>query len=87
MLSRLSRLIRNRARLHLKVRALSAEGRISAIVLSLMPFILFGGVSLISPSYFGEIRHEPLVFPALVYGALSLIVGNLVMYRMVNFKF
>jgi tight adherence protein B len=86
VLSRLSRLIRARMKLHLKVRALSAEGRVSAIVLSLMPFILFGGVSLISPSYFGEIRHEPLVYPALVYGALSLIIGNLVMYRMVNLR-
>jgi tight adherence protein B len=87
ILSRLSRLIRNRVKLHLKVRALSAEGRVSAVVLSLMPFILVGGISLISPAYFGEIRHEPLVFPVLVYGALSLIIGNLVMYRMVNFKF
>ena len=86
VLSRLSRLIRARMKLHLKVRALSAEGRVSAVVLSLMPFILFGGVSLISPSYFGEIRHEPLVYPALVYGALSLIIGNLVMYRMVNLR-
>jgi tight adherence protein B len=86
VLSRLSRLIRARMKLHLKVRALSAEGRMSAIVLSLMPFILFGGVSLISPSYFGEIRHEPLVYPALVYGAFSLIIGNLVMYRMVNLR-
>ncbi|MBV9627681.1 MAG: type II secretion system F family protein [Xanthobacteraceae bacterium] len=86
VLSRLSRLIRARMKLHLKVRALSAEGRVSAVVLSLMPFILFGGVSLISPSYFGEIRHEPLVYPALVYCALSLIIGNLVMYRMVNLR-
>ncbi len=86
ILSRLSRLIRARMKLRLKVHALSAEGRVSAVVLSLMPFILFGGVSLISPAYFGELRHEPLVYPALVYGALSLIIGNLVMYRMVNLR-
>lgn len=87
VLSRLSRLIRSRVKLHLKVRALSAEGRVSAVVLSLMPFILVGGISLLSPAYFGEIRHEALVLPVLIYCALSLIIGNLVMYRMVNFKF
>ena len=87
VLSRLSRLLRHRSKLRLKIRALSAEGRVSAVVLSLMPFILFGGIGLISPSYFGEIRNDPLVVPALIYGGLSLLVGNIVMYRMVHFKF
>jgi tight adherence protein B len=87
ILSRLSRLIRHRARLRLKIAALSAEGRVSALVLSLMPFVLFGGISLISPGYFGEIRNHPLVEPALIYAAISLLVGNIIMYRMVNFKF
>jgi tight adherence protein B len=87
VLSRLSRLLRTRSKLRLKIRSLSAEGRISAIVLSLMPFILFGGISLISPSYFGEIRNDPLVMPALIYGVISLLIGNVLMYRMVHFKF
>jgi tight adherence protein B len=87
ILSRLSRLVRTRAKLHLKIRALSAEGRMSAKFLSLMPFILFGIVSLVSPAYFDEVRNHPLVAPALLYGAISLIIGNIVMYRMVNFKF
>jgi tight adherence protein B len=87
VLSRLSRLLRSRSKLRLKIRSLSAEGRVSAVVLSLMPFILFGGIGLISPSYFGEIRNEALVMPALIYGAISLLLGNIVMYRMVHFKF
>jgi Flp pilus assembly protein TadB len=52
-----------------------------------MPFILFGGIGLISPGYFGEIRNDPLVTPALIYGAISLLFGNMVMYRMVHFRF
>jgi len=87
ILARLSRLLRNRSKLRLKTRALSAEGRISAIILSLMPFILFAGVSLVSPAYFAEIRHEPLVTPALIYGLISLAIGNVVLYRMVHFRF
>src|SRR5262249_27593373 len=55
ILTGLSRLLRNRGKLALKIRALSADGRMSAIVLSLVPFILFGGITLISPSYFAEV--------------------------------
>jgi tight adherence protein B len=87
ILGSLSRLLRNRAKVKMKVRALSADGRMSAVVLSLIPFILFGLISLISPSYFGEVRDHPLVVPALIYATISLVLGNIVMYRMVNFKF
>jgi tight adherence protein B len=87
ILGGLSRLLRNRTKVNMKVRALSADGRMSAVVLSLIPFILFGLISLISPSYFGEVRDHPLIMPALIYAVISLGVGNVVMYRMVNFKF
>ena len=87
ILTGLSRLLRNRAKVNMKVRALSADGRMSAVVLSLIPFILFGLISLISPSYFGEVRDHPLAIPALIYATISLVLGNIVMYRMVNFKF
>src|SRR5262249_41076955 len=39
VLTRLSRLVRNRAKVHLKIRALTAEGRVSAKFLSAMPFV------------------------------------------------
>ena len=87
ILAGLSRLLRNRAKVNMKVKALSADGRMSAVVLSLIPFILFGLISLISPSYFGEVREHPLIVPALIYATISLVLGNIVMYRMVNFKF
>jgi Flp pilus assembly protein TadB len=52
-----------------------------------MPFVLFAGITLIAPNYFAEVRQHPIVVPALVYGAVSLIAGNVIMYRMVNFRF
>jgi len=87
ILSRLSRLIRSRSKLRLKIRALSSEGRLSAIALSLAPFVLFGIISLLSPDYFMSVKDHPII-PPLVGGCLALLViGNIVMYRMVNFKF
>jgi tight adherence protein B len=87
ILTRLSRLMRNRCKLRLKIRALSSEGRLSAIVLSLAPFILFGVIMLISPDYFGSVRDHPVIPLALGVGLTLLAIGNIVMYRMVHFKF
>jgi tight adherence protein B len=86
VLARLATLMRQRSTLQLKVRALSAEGRLSAWFLSAMPFILYGAVRLLSRDYFGELAGSPVLVPALVYGGVSLVVSNFIIYRMVNFK-
>lgn len=87
VLSRLSRLMRNRANMRLKIKALSAEGRASAITLSAFPFVLFFLLNFISPTYYGAIRSNPIVEPAIYLGLLLLAVGNAIMYRMVHFKY
>jgi len=86
VLARLASLMRERVNLRLKVRALSAEGRLSAWFLSAMPFILFAAVQLMSPDYFAELKGSPALAPALVYAAISIIGSNIVIYMMVNFK-
>jgi tight adherence protein B len=73
--------------LRLKVKALTAEGRLSAVFLSAMPFLLVGVITLMSPIYFTSVLNHPLIPPALVLGLASLLIGNVVMYRMVNFKY
>jgi tight adherence protein B len=87
ILSRLSGMMRNRANMRLKIRALSAEGRASAITLSAFPFVIFLLINFISPDYYGAIRSNPIVGPTIYLGLLLLLVGNVIMYRMVNFKY
>jgi tight adherence protein B len=87
ILTKLSRLIRNRMKVRLKIKSLTADGRLSAIVLSLVPFVLFGLINLVTPSYYGAVRDHPAFFPAIVVGLVLLAIGNLIMYRMVNFKY
>jgi len=86
VLERLAALMRERVNMRLKVRALSAEGRLSAYFLSAMPFVLFAVVSLMSPNYFTELKDGPALVPALLYAGISLVGSNYVIYRMVNFK-
>jgi tight adherence protein B len=86
VLARLATLMRERFTLKLKIRALSSEGRLSAWILSLMPFILVGVVSLMSKDYFAELTGSPLLGPVLLYSGGSLVIANIFIYRMVNFK-
>jgi tight adherence protein B len=87
IMTRLSRMLRNRSKMRLKIRSLSAEGRLSAIALSATPFILVGAIHLIAPDYYALTNDSPIITPAIVFGLFLLVVGNIVMYRMVNFKF
>ena len=86
ILSRLARLLRERAMLRLKVRSISAEGRMSAIFLTAMPFVIFGIVNLIRPDYYTSVSDNPIMMPALIVALMMLAVGNIIIYRMVNFK-
>jgi len=51
ILENISRVIRGRFRFQRKVRTLSAEGRMSAWILMLVPFFLFGIISITTPDY------------------------------------
>jgi tight adherence protein B len=79
-------MVRSRAKLRLKVRALTSEGRLSAVFLSLAPFILVGLITVIHPSYFSDVLDHAALVPAVGLGLTLLTIGNIVMYRMVNFK-
>jgi tight adherence protein B len=87
VLARLSHLIRQRMMLRLKVRALSAEGRMSGYFLSAMPFILFVVISLMQPNYFTSVKDHPLIPAATAVALGMLLIGNVMMYRMINFKY
>ena len=87
ILGNLASVIRDRFRLRRKIRAISAEGRWSAILLSIFPFFLFGVIVLISPDYYGAVWDRPVVQPVLAVMVLWMLVGDYIMYRMVNFDF
>ena len=87
VLSRLSKLIRERFRMRRKVRALTSEGRASAILLTLLPIALFVIINLLSPTYYGDVWQQPSFRKAAIVAVVMLIIGNYIMRRMVNFKF
>jgi tight adherence protein B len=85
ILARLSKLIRDRFKLRRKIRALSSEGRYSAVTLTVLPIVLFSVISLTAPTYF---PWDNLTFrTAMAAAGVMLLIGYFVMARMVNFKF
>lgn len=84
ILKNLAQVIRMRFKLRRKARALSAEGRFSAIFLSSLPVIVFGALWLISPGYYGQVWDDPLAKPILGLSIAWMLLGNAIMYKMVR---
>jgi len=87
ILANLSSVLRERQKLRMKIRALSSEGRMSAWVISLFPVVMFIILQFAAPAYYGNVWNNPIITPVFViFGAWALL-GDFIMYRMVNFDF
>ena len=60
ILRQISDVVRSRFRFARRVRTLSAEGRMSAWVLAMVPLILFGAMMLTNPDYLPVMYKDPL---------------------------
>ena len=86
ILACMSKVVRESLKLRMKVKALSAEGRWSAIILSILPFAVFGVLALLAPQFYGDVWDEPIVHVLLAASVAWLLIGNLIMFRMVRFE-
>lgn len=86
ILDNLSSVIRMRAKMRRKIRALSAEGRISALILSATPIILFIVINMVSPGFYSRHWEDPVMQYGLAGAATWMMLGNLWMRSMINFK-
>jgi tight adherence protein B len=78
-----SKIIRARQNLRKKVKALTAEARVSAIILTLIPFFILGSVYISSPHYLDPLLYNPAGQKVLVGGALMMTTGIVTILRMV----
>jgi tight adherence protein B len=82
----LSDTVRSRIALRRKIKAISAEGRLTAWFLSSLPFIIFGMMTVTSPEYYGGVSDDPLFMP-MAFAVLGFTVLNaLILRKLVNFK-
>jgi tight adherence protein B len=86
ILENLSAVIRQRFKMRRKIRALAAEGRASALILSSLPIGMFAVINFLVPSFYASVWGEDLTKIVLILAGCWMGVGNFIMYRLVNFR-
>ena len=86
-LANLSNVLRGRKVLAQKIKSLSAEAKMSAMIIGAMPIVVGILVSIMSPDYMTELFTTERGHQNLMIGAVMMVVGTVWMRKMINFKF
>ena len=85
-LSNLADVLRKRAQMKLKIRAMSSESKASAYIVGSLPFIVFTLVWMINPHYMGGFFTDQRLIVAGIGGMVWMGIGAAIMAKMVNFE-
>ncbi|MCL1144555.1 type II secretion system F family protein [Shewanella marinintestina] len=83
-INNLARVIRLRFTFRRRVRTLSAEGRLSAWILILLPFVLFAVIYIQTPGYVGELTGTKEGNNLLMWGAIGMFVGGMWISKLIR---
>jgi tight adherence protein B len=86
ILDNLSTVIRERHSMYLKVRALSSEGRMTAIMLTVLPVFAFAMLFLLNPAFFLDVADDPAFMPGFLGLIVMYIIGFITIRKMVDLK-
>jgi tight adherence protein B len=85
-LSNLADVLRKRAQMKLKIRAMSSESKASAYIIGALPFVVFGLVYMINPRYMGGFFTDERLIVAGIGGMIWMSIGAMIMAKMINFE-
>jgi tight adherence protein B len=85
-LSNLADVLRKRAQMVLKIRAMSSESKASAMIVGALPFIVFILVYMINPAYMQNFFVDERLIVAGIGGLVWMGIGVFIMAKMVNFE-
>jgi tight adherence protein B len=86
-LSNLSSVLRSRKILAEKIKALSAEAKMSAIIIGSLPIVVMLLISIMSPDYMDELYTTERGQTNLMIGAGMMVMGIWIMRKMIDFKY
>lgn len=86
LLGGISKLIRERLKLLLKVRVLSAEGRMSAWILCVLPFALGAVINLINPTFMAVLWTDPMGLNMIYAVLVMMTLGTLWMRKIIRIR-
>ena len=85
-LSNLADVLRKRAQMKLKIRAMGSESKASAYIVGSLPFVVFGLVWMINPHYMAPFFSDERLMIAGIGGMIWMGIGGGIMAKMVNFE-
>ena len=85
-LSNLAEVLRKRAGMKLKIRAMSSESKASAYILGALPFIVFGLIWFINGQYMQNFFIDQRLMIAGGIGMVWMSIGAFIMAKMINFE-
>ncbi|MGB0682955.1 MAG: type II secretion system F family protein [Magnetovibrionaceae bacterium] len=85
-LANLSDILRKRKQMRLKVKAMSSEARASAMLLGMLPFLMFGILYAMSPDYAGQLLSDSRGRLMLIGAGVLMAGGAFVMARLIKFE-
>jgi tight adherence protein B len=85
-LSNLADVLRKRAQMKLKIKAMSSESKASAYIVGSLPFIVFGLIWFINNDYMANFLKDERLMVAGLGGLVWMGIGAFIMAKMVNFE-
>ena len=85
-LSNLADVLRKRAQMKLKIRAMSSESKASAYIVGALPFMVFIMVYIMNPNYIGGFFSDDRLIVAGIGGLIWMTIGGAIMAKMVSFE-
>ena len=85
-LSNLADVLRKRAQMKLKIKAMSSESKASAYIVGALPFIVFGMIYWINPGYIGGFFTDDRLIVTGLGGLVWMSIGAFIMAKMVSFE-
>jgi tight adherence protein B len=85
-LGNLSRVLRERKKLRMKIQAMSSEAKASAMIIGALPLVVMGAMMFTSPDYVGLLFYDRLGNVMLIAAGVWMAIGIFSMAKMINFK-
>jgi tight adherence protein B len=85
-LSNLADVLRKRAQMKLKIRAMSSESKASAYIVGALPFLVFAMIWWINPKYLGAFFIDERLIVTGLGGLVWMSIGAFIMAKMVSFE-
>ncbi|MET0271198.1 MAG: type II secretion system F family protein [Sphingomonas sp.] len=85
-LSNLSDVLRKRAQMKLKIKAMSSESKASAYIIGVLPFAVFAMILYVNSDYMGKFFSDPRLIVTGLGGLVWMGIGAFIMKQMINFE-